>query len=116
MTSRATGRRAVTTTTPIRGKNSAMPDVRRWRAWLRAVHRDCGYLAVGFTLIYALSGIAINHIKDWDPSFHQSERTVKIAAIPDDVADDEAARRVAVAADLGKPSDSYRAGDEVRLQ
>ena len=35
---------------------------KRWRGWLRAVHRDFGYLAVGFTLIYAVSGIAINHI------------------------------------------------------
>ena len=35
---------------------------KRWRAWLRAVHRDFGYLAVGLTMIYAFSGIAINHI------------------------------------------------------
>ena len=26
---------------------------RRWRGWLRAIHRDVGYLAVGLTLIYA---------------------------------------------------------------
>lgn len=42
---------------------------RRWRAWLRALHRDAGYLAVGLTLIYAVSGLAINHIGDWDPNF-----------------------------------------------
>jgi hypothetical protein len=92
-----------------------MPDWKRWRAWLRAVHRDVGYLAVGFTLIYALSGLAINHLKDWDPNFHASERTLTIAAIPDDVPDSEAARRVADAAGLGAPDDVYRAGDEVRL-
>lgn len=43
-----------------------------WRAWLRAVHRDAGYLAVGLTFVYALSGLAVNHITDWadgDPSF-----------------------------------------------
>jgi len=34
---------------------------KRWRSWLRAVHRDFGYLAVGFTIIYAVSGLAINH-------------------------------------------------------
>jgi hypothetical protein len=88
---------------------------KQWRGWLRAVHRDVGYLAVGFTVIYALSGLAINHIKDWDPNFHTSERTLEIAAIPDDVSDDEAARRVATAAGLGKPDDVYRAGDEIRL-
>jgi uncharacterized protein len=42
---------------------------KRWRAWLRAVHRDAGYIAVGLTFIYALSGLAINHIGQWDPNF-----------------------------------------------
>ncbi|HTR51234.1 MAG TPA: PepSY-associated TM helix domain-containing protein [Kofleriaceae bacterium] len=92
-----------------------MAEWKRWRAWLRAVHRDCGYIAVGFTLIYALSGLAINHIKDWDPNFHASERTLTIAAIPDDASDAEAARRVAEAAGTGAPDEVYRAGDEVRL-
>jgi hypothetical protein len=42
---------------------------KRWRAWLRAIHRDAGYLAVGLTFVYALSGLAINHIGQWDPNF-----------------------------------------------
>jgi uncharacterized protein len=92
---------------------------KRWRAWLRAVHRDIGYLAVGFTLIYALSGIAMNHIDDWDPNFHSSEITKKITPVPDDVSDAEAAKRVDAAAGLGGKAgainDVYRAGDEVRL-
>ena len=89
---------------------------KRWRAWLRAIHRDIGYLAVGFTVIYALSGIAMNHIDDWDPNFHASELTRKIAPIPDELADADAARRVADAAGLtGKIDDVYRAGDELRL-
>jgi uncharacterized protein len=90
---------------------------KRWRAWLRAIHRDIGYLAVGFTLIYALSGIAMNHLEDWDPNFHASEVQLKIPPIPDDLSDDEAVARVAAAAGLsGKPSDVLRAGDEVRLE
>jgi len=89
---------------------------KRWRAWLRAIHRDIGYLAVGFTVIYALSGIAMNHIDDWDPNFHASERTRKIAPIPDELGDTEAARRIGDAAGLtGKIDDVYRAGDEIRL-
>lgn len=89
---------------------------RRWRAWLRAVHRDVGYLAVGFTVIYALSGIAMNHLDDWDPNFHTAEHTLAIAAIPDTASDDDAVARVTAAAGLGKPDDVYRAGDEVRLE
>jgi hypothetical protein len=92
-----------------------MPDWKRWRAWLRAVHRDFGYVAVGFTLIYAVSGLAINHIKDWDPNFHATERTLAIAPIPDAVSDDEAVHLVTAAVGMGKPDDVYRAGDEVRL-
>jgi uncharacterized protein len=89
---------------------------KRWRAWLRAIHRDIGYLAVGFTVLYALSGIAMNHIDDWDPNFHASEKTFAIAPIPDDLSDAEASRRIADAAGLtGKLDDVFRAGDEVRL-
>lgn len=89
---------------------------KRWRAWLRAIHRDIGYLAVGFTVIYALSGIAMNHIDDWDPNFHASETTRKITPIPDELGDADAAKRIADAAGLtGKIEDTYRAGDEVRL-
>ena len=43
---------------------------------LRALHRDFGYIAVGLTFIYALSGLAVNHIADWDPNFENYERDV----------------------------------------
>lgn len=89
---------------------------KRWRAWLRALHRDIGYLAVGFTVIYALSGIAMNHIDDWDPNFHATELTRKIAPIGAELSDAEATRRIATAAGAsGAIDDVYRAGDEVRL-
>ena len=48
---------------------------RRWRRSTRALHRDIGYLAVGLTIVYALSGIAINHIDDWDSNFESFEQT-----------------------------------------
>jgi hypothetical protein len=31
------------------------------RKWLRSLHRDLGYLFVGIILIYAISGILLNH-------------------------------------------------------
>lgn len=88
---------------------------KRWRGWLRAIHRDFGYLAVGFTIIYALSGLAINHISDWDPNFKASERTLTIEPIPAELSDDEAVKRVLAATGTGTPDDVYRAGDEIRL-
>jgi hypothetical protein len=33
------------------------------------VHRDLGYLFFGASVIYALSGISLNHIKDWNPNY-----------------------------------------------
>jgi hypothetical protein len=47
----------------------------RLRPWLRSLHRDVGYLAVGLTLVYALSGLAVNHIDDWDPNFVEIQKT-----------------------------------------
>ncbi|MFH1160795.1 MAG: PepSY-associated TM helix domain-containing protein [bacterium] len=36
------------------------------RRWNNAIHRDIGYLAFGMTIIYALSGIVLNHFKSGD--------------------------------------------------
>jgi uncharacterized protein len=89
---------------------------KRWRAWLRAIHRDVGYCAVGLTVIYAVSGLAINHISDWDPNFVTYEREVRIAPISADVPDDVAIRRVRDALQLGEVRSSFRAGDEIHLE
>jgi hypothetical protein len=83
--------------------------VERWRPLLRALHRDAGYLVVGLTFVYALSGLAVNHVGDWDPSFRSYERVHELGrALP---ADDRAAAD-AVRAALGiaaAPRDVYRA-------
>ncbi len=39
-----------------------------WRKTLRSLHRDIGYLAVGLTVAYAISGIAVDHIEEWNPN------------------------------------------------
>ena len=82
-----------------------------WRPWLRALHRDIGYFAIGLTIIYALSGLAVNHIADWDPSFSQIERTHQVAApLPED--DEAAAAAVLGALAIAeKPREVYRADD-----
>ena len=35
----------------------------------RVTHRDLGYLVAGLTIIYSLSGIALNHKHDWNPNY-----------------------------------------------
>jgi hypothetical protein len=39
------------------------------RKTLRSLHRDFGYLIVGITFIYTVSGIALNHRQDWNPHY-----------------------------------------------
>ena len=48
----------------------------------RATHRDFGYFFATMTIIYALSGIALNHRKDWNPNYiiERTEHQVKIPA------------------------------------
>jgi len=47
------------------------------RKFNRATHRDLGYFFVAMILIYSISGIAINHIDDWDPSYVVNRWEVK---------------------------------------
>ncbi len=41
----------------------------KWRKWNRAIHRDLGYVFFALTVIYSISGIAVNHINDWNPNY-----------------------------------------------
>ncbi|MBR9977995.1 MAG: PepSY-associated TM helix domain-containing protein [Bacteroidetes bacterium] len=50
----------------------------RIRKWIRAIHRDLGYFFAGMTVIYAISGIALNHIKEWDPNYHITRKDVNV--------------------------------------
>jgi uncharacterized protein len=85
------------------------------RAWLRALHRDAGYLAVGLTFVYAASGLAVNHLTDWpdgDASFQSYEAVHELgplAATDDDAIADEVRRRLTIDE---APREIYRAGDD----
>ncbi len=85
---------------------------KRWRPVLRALHRDAGYIAVGLTFIYALSGLAINHIKDWDPNFKNVDHTYQVDG---PFSEDEAEAAAHVLAAIGvteEPADAYYAADD----
>jgi hypothetical protein len=41
----------------------------------RVTHRDLGYLIAGLTIIYAISGIALNHKNNWNPNYIFDNRT-----------------------------------------
>jgi hypothetical protein len=51
------------------------------RRWNNVLHRDIGYLCVGMTLIYAISGIVLNHFKSGDfqhPDYGKSYSELKV--------------------------------------
>ena len=85
------------------------------RIWLRAIHRDVGYSAVGLTIVYAVSGIAVNHLAEWDPNFTHATRTHELGGpLP---GDDQAASKQVLAV-LGiheTPKEVYREGDEIEI-
>ena len=87
----------------------------RIRPWLRAIHRDVGYSAVGLTMVYASSGLAINHIAEWDPNFtHTTEVHALGKPLPED--DDDASKQVLAALGIReKPKEVYREGDELEV-
>jgi hypothetical protein len=45
---------------------------------IRAVHRDLGYLMVGVSLVYAISGILLNHMDGKDPAYKTEAKSVQL--------------------------------------
>jgi hypothetical protein len=96
------------------GPQARVAQARPWRLrpLLRALHRDAGYLGVGLTVVYAVSGIAVNHIESWDPSFDSYERMHRVEA---KLEGDDAAIARSVLGELGiegEPREVFRESDE----
>jgi hypothetical protein len=100
---------------PILGKKSGTRSRWPWRAWLRAVHRDVGYSAVGLTFVYAVSGLAVNHIPAWDPNFTNTTTMHEIGGpVPED--DDAAGKFVLSKLGIAQtPREVAREGDELEI-
>lgn len=59
------------------------------------MHRDVGYVCVALILAYGLSGIAVNHIEDWNPNYRLDERAVDLGPLPEGTYAEQAAYVVA---------------------
>ncbi|HVU27186.1 MAG TPA: PepSY-associated TM helix domain-containing protein [Verrucomicrobiae bacterium] len=42
------------------------------------LHRDIGYFLSGLILVYCISGIALNHLDDWNPDFVIHKQTITL--------------------------------------
>lgn len=52
-----------------------------WHRLNVTLHRDVGYLAFGLTIVYGISGLAVNHRADWNPSVSSAKTTMVIAPV-----------------------------------
>ena len=62
----------------------------KWRKWNIIIHRDLGYLCFGLTILYVISGIAVIHIHDWNPTYKIEKSTVEVDLSAVDKTDDRA--------------------------
>ena len=44
----------------------------------RATHRDIGYFVSALVIIYCLSGLALNHVNDWNPDFVVNKEVIDL--------------------------------------
>ncbi len=45
-----------------------------------AAHRDLGYFFTALIIVYCLSGLALNHVNEWNPDFVISKDTITIGS------------------------------------
>lgn len=50
------------------------------RKLIRVLHRDLGYLFFGMSILYAISGIALNHIRDFNPNYNIHRYQIEVPA------------------------------------
>lgn len=48
------------------------------RRLIRLVHRDIGYVTFALVIIYSVSGIAVNHVDDWNPNYIIEKDTLSL--------------------------------------
>ena len=48
----------------------------------RVLHRDIGFLCIGLTIFYCISGVALNHIDKWNPNYQIEKFTMKLVKAP----------------------------------
>ncbi len=80
-----------------------------WRQWNSVLHRDIGFLCIGLTLVYAISGVAVNHISDWNPSYSVERIETNIGPVSGNPMDAGTIRRIlARLGETGQLESSYR--------
>lgn len=65
---------------PLTGKLLTLSRMKfNWRRTSRSLHRDLGYFFFGMSVVYALSGLAMNHARDWNPDYIVRSETLTLS-------------------------------------
>ncbi|MCH1925749.1 PepSY-associated TM helix domain-containing protein [Shewanella sp. C32] len=89
-----------------------------WFKLNRTLHRDIGYFCVGLTIVFAVSGIAVNHIRDWNPNYSVSQTQQQLTPQPwQQLSDSELEQQMLQAADtqLPKKTSYWSSANEFKL-
>ncbi len=87
------------------------------RKWSRILHRDFGFFFIGTTLIFAISGIALNHLSDWNPNYIVEHKAFTTSAdLSKGVAEVETINNVANQVANGFTVQNYYYPNEDRLK
>jgi uncharacterized protein len=87
--------------------------MKSFRKVCRWLHRELGFFAVGLTLVYGISGLAVNHVHHWNPDHTSHVETWSITA-PGLGPTEEIAPLVIEQLNLQEtPKESWRAAEHV---
>ena len=80
----------------------------KWRRLNNVLHRDVGYLIVGLTLVFGVSGLALNHRADWNPSYRQQKTARQIAPLTATDRDGPVREALSQLGVTGEPRNAFR--------
>jgi hypothetical protein len=84
-----------------------------WRRWNAAIHRDVGYACVALTIVYAVSGVAVNHIHEWNPNYKIIREERRFEPVPVGERDVMVAALVERLGFAEPPKESFRQRPEI---
>lgn len=81
-----------------------------WRRILRILHRDIGYICFGLTFAYAVTGVLLNHLHDWNSNYRVEKVSQTVAPHPDPPSfrESDVPSLLEKIGETGKPTGVYR--------
>lgn len=81
------------------------------------LHRDIGYFLSGLIFVYCLSGVALNHMNDWNPDFviHKRTITLKQSFTKDEITDERIAEFTALVGESQPKVHDFPTSDRLKI-